>query len=109
MQIPVGVQLRNENKLEEMANVLEEFHDKYVPSIPFHNSITLHDGSTRTYDNTQFHNLLVGGDQFTAARARGAITLRLLHSNPVHHLDGITPIVEDWHARMTLVKVVIVL
>ena len=28
---------------------------------------------------------------------------------PTLRLDGITPIVEDWHARMTLVKVVIVL
>ena len=76
--------------------------------LPFHNSIALPYGSTCTYDNTQFHNLVVGGDQLTAARARGAITLQLLHSNPVHHLDGITPILEDWHARMTLVKVVIV-
>ena len=88
-----------------MANILEEFHDTYVPSMALEGCITLPDGSTRTFDNSQFHNVLLGSDQLTVARARGAANLRSSHARSVHRLDGIVPVVEDWHARMTLMKV----
>lgn len=88
-----------------MANILEEFHEKYVPTVPAEGSVTLPDGSTRTYDDTKFHKLLFGGDQLTVARARGAAELRSLNAKCVHRLEGLTPVVEDWHARMTLMKV----
>ena len=89
-----------------MANILEEVHTKYVPTLPSEGSVTLPDGSTRTYDNTTFHKLLFGGDQLTVARARGAAELRSLHAKAVHRLEGVAPVVEDWHARMTLLKVI---
>ena len=100
----MGVQLKNENKLEEMADILEEFH-KYVPNHASEGNIVLPDGHTRNFDNTLFHKLLVGGDQLTVARVRGATALRSALSKSIHHLACVTPVVEDWHARMTLMKV----
>ena len=107
LQLPLGVQLQNENQLEQMANILEEVHEKYVPTLPSEGSVTLPDGSSRMYDNTTFHKLLFGGDQLTVARARGAIELRSLHAKSLHRLERVTPVVEDWHTRMTLMKVYI--
>ena len=63
----MGVQLKNENKLEEMADILEKFH-KYVPNHASEgNIIILPDGKTRNFDNTWFNKFLVGGDQLTVA------------------------------------------
>ena len=107
LQLPLGVQLQNENQLEQMANILEEVHEKYVPTLPSEGSVTLPDGSSRMYDNTTFHKLLFGGDQLTVACARGAIEFRSLHAKSLHCLEGVTPVVEDWHTRMTLMKVYI--
>ena len=84
LQLPLGIQLQNENQLEQMANILEEIHEKYVPTVPSEGSVTLPDGSSRMYDNTTFHKLLFGGDQLTVARARGAIELRSLHAKSLH-------------------------
>ena len=81
-----------------------EFH-KYVPNHASERNITLPDGHTRNFDNTWFHKLLVGDDQLIVARVRGATTLRSMHSKSIHRLSGVTPVVDDWHARMILMKV----
>ena len=88
-----------------MAKILEEYHDKYIPTKSSDATVTLPCGSTRSIDDVQFHHILVGGDQLTVARAKGAITLRSTHSNPQHCLHGVIPVIEDWHARMTFMKV----
>ena len=95
----------NENKLDEMAKILDEYHKKYVPTKPCVEDLTLEDGTTRVVDKTEFHKLLMGGDQLTVARVRGTIALRTTHDTPVERLGGVTPVVEDWHARLTLMKV----
>ena len=48
---------------------------------------------------------LFGGDQLTIARARGAISIRYGHELPEEQLKGLIPAMEDWHTRMTLMKV----
>ena len=60
-------------------------------------TIHLQDQTTRSLENPQFCKTILGGDQLTAARVRGATTL--------HLTQGVAPVVEDWHARMTLMKV----
>ena len=50
--------------------------------------------------NTQIHSVLFGGDQLTVARTRGTQALRDTEETPVHRLEGIVPVVEDWHARV---------
>ena len=47
----------------------------------------------------------MGGDQLTFARAQGSISIRDDHDSNKQCLDGITPVVEDWHAKQCLLKV----
>ena len=70
LQIPMGVLLHNENRLDEMSKILEHFMT-FVPTLPKEGEITLHNGSKVTFDDTEFFKLLLGGDQLTAARIRG--------------------------------------
>ena len=88
-----------------MAKILEEYRDKYIPTKSSDATVTLPCGSTHSIDKVQFHHILVGGDQLTVARANGAITLQSTHSNPQHCLHGVIPVIEDWHAKMTFMKV----
>ena len=67
--------------------------------------ILLPNGSEIEIDNTQFHPILFGGDQLTVARIRGTKVLRDTHDTPSERFEGIVPVVEDWHARMALLKV----
>lgn len=105
MQVPLGVQLLNENKLDEMAKILEQFHTRYVPTNPSQETLTLGDGTTRSIDRTEFHKLLMGGDQLTVARVRGTTALRMTHDTHLERLGGVVPVVEDWHGRLTFMKV----
>ena len=58
------------------------------------------------YDTTEFFKILLGGDQLTVARVRGTQALRQTEDTAVNHLQGLIPVIEDWHARMALVKVI---
>ena len=62
-------------------------------------------GSEISIDNTQFFSILFGGDQLTVARMRGTQALRDTHETPTDRFEGLTPVVEDWHARMAIMKV----
>lgn len=62
-------------------------------------------GNEIDVDNTQFHPILFGGYQLTVARIRGTQILRDTHDSPCERLEGLVPVVEDWHARMALLKV----
>ncbi len=61
--------------------------------------------STET-DGEVLIDTLLGGDQLTCARARTAKWLRSSHDDPKFALKGLTPVTEDWHTRMCLLKVV---
>ena len=103
-KVPLGVCLQNENKLDEMGKILDHYMT-LVPSVPSECEVLLPNGSNILVDNTQFHSILFGGDQLTVARIRGTKALRDTEENPVHRLEGVTPVIEDWHARMALLKV----
>ena len=59
------------------------------------------------YRDMDLWETLFGGDQLTAARIRGAISLRCNHPNALERFEGLIPPVEDWHSRMVLMKVCI--
>ena len=44
---------------------------------------------------------MIGGDQLTVARICGTQALCDTHDKAFDRLEGLTPIVEDWHTRMT--------
>lgn len=77
----------------------------FVPTQPSEGELTLPNGSTLDFDDTRFHNIILGGDQLTVARVRGTQALRISEDKAIDRLEGITAVMEDWHARMTLMKV----
>ena len=71
--VPLGVILKNENKLEGMASIIETL-EEYVPNIRKSQTVPSHDDDSSQPDvieNDHFHHILFGGDQLTCARARG--------------------------------------
>ena len=56
-------------------------------------------------DQVQFHSILVGGDQLTAARARGAIKHMMNALTPAARLEGLILVTEDWHTKVALLGV----
>uniref|UniRef100_A0A1X7TRN2 DUF6589 domain-containing protein n=1 Tax=Amphimedon queenslandica TaxID=400682 RepID=A0A1X7TRN2_AMPQE len=102
--VPLGVELKDENKLAEMCEIMDSMH-KYVPTVTEDRSVTLPNGECITMRESRMWTTLFGGDQLTIARARGAIDIRYSHYTAEEKLQGFLPVVEDWHARMTLMKV----
>ena len=103
-QVPLGVLLHNENKLDEMGKILEHYMT-LVSSTTAVGHYSLPSGDDMEFDDTRFHQILFGGDQLTMARIRGTQALRDTQDKPIDRLEGVTPVVEDWHTRMTLMKV----
>ena len=104
-QIPLGIILRNENKLDEMAEIMEHLH-KYVPfETCTEQQFQLASGEELTIASNKMHHILIGGDQLTVARIR-SVQEGLLNSNsPRERMEGIVPVVEDWHAKVIFLKV----
>lgn len=102
-QIPLGIQLLNENRLPEMAQIMEELQ-KYTPKLEREEPTEV-GGKSVVLDKSSMLPLLLGGDQLTAARARGALSIRASHDRSEDRLEGLIPVVEDWHARLTFAKV----
>ena len=105
LQVPLGIQPKNENKGEEMVQILSHMHqyvpvieqseDYYIPSID----------ETVQVRKASLHPILMGGDQLTAARARGAKKAKVNDDSPTSRLDGLVPVAEDWHTKVLLLKV----
>ena len=104
-QVPLGVVQHNENRIDEMTKIMDHMHT-YVPSVSQCNIVTLPNEDTFEDKKDVFHRILLGGDQLTVARARGSIAIRQDHDSSEQRLDGLLPIVEDWHAKQCLLKVV---
>lgn len=91
LQAPLGVILKNENKLDDMIEILGELQ-KLVPS-------------TSDNSGTMLHQVLFGGDQLTAKRARSAIRIRDNSIQEIDRLKGFIPVSEDWHAKVVFLEV----
>ena len=87
-----------------MSKILEKFHE-LVPALNHEGHLTLPNGSVLDFDDTRFYKLFLREDQLTVARVRGAQALRASHDVPHDRLEGIIPVIEDWHPRMTLMRV----
>eukprot|EP00731_Ephydatia_muelleri_P006970 Em0003g1218a len=73
-QVPIGVFLKNENKFDDMSEILDELH-KYVPMIRTTQVVKISGpGETTrpiTIHTDHFNHIMIGGDQLTVARVRG--------------------------------------
>lgn len=51
------------------------------------------------------HPILIGGDQLTAARGRGAKKAKVHADSRTCRLEGLILVAEDWHTKVTLLEV----
>lgn len=105
----LGVLQRNENKLDQMCEIMDKLHE-YVPAQQVVESFDVFgDSDPIEADEHIYHQILLGGDQLTVARARGSAAVRVDHMTHVcsrrDRLEGLLPVVEDWHAKQCLLKV----
>ena len=93
----MGVQLQNENKLNEMTQILLNMFLYMIQK------------RSRWKDVYTISNEIVPSfairDKLTSARVRGAATLRSFHKTSLDHLEGHIPVTSEWHARLCLVTV----
>ena len=87
-----------------MSKIMEVLH-KYVPTHASEGQLTLPNGSQVPYDGTSFFETLLGGDQLTVTRVSGVQNLRISHETALEQLEGLIPVVEDWHTRVILLEV----
>lgn len=112
MQVPLGVLPHSEISYEDMIKVLEKVH-VYVPSKDMERRVTVPNkegpASVITIDDKKFSTLLVGGDQLTVARIRGAQMIRGNSETSEQRFDGLLPVAEDWHAKLCFLEVRIII
>lgn len=96
--------MKNENKLDEMVGILDEL-GKYVPCSETQHKVCVEGSQPQEQILSSLHRLLIGGDQLTAARARGAIRQRQNSLTAMERLEGFLPATEDWHAKVCLLTV----
>ena len=51
------------------------------------------------------HPIVLGGDQFTAARARASQMTMSGQATACSRLEGLVPVFEDWHTKQALLVV----
>ena len=88
VKVPLGVLLYNESILDEMSKILDHLM-ALVLTLPKTGQLTLPNGSKLDFDDTQFFQVLMGGDQLTVARVRGTQALRQAQDRPVDRLEGL--------------------
>ena len=78
---------------------------KYVPKTTYQLTYHLADGNDFVVNEDCVHRILFGGDQLTVCRSRGSQSARCSDDVSDERLDALLPVTEDWHARMTLMRV----
>ena len=97
--------LKSESKYEDMVDIMTNLH-QYVPTKTSVSKSTVpgSDEEVEIVEDT-FHTILFGGDQMTAARARGSQRIRKNSERGRDRLEGLKPVCEDWHAKLCLLGV----
>ena len=82
-----------------MCLIMKDLH-KYVPMQT--SQVTYH---LPDEDNNEQSRVLFGGDQLTVCHSHGAQSAHSDDDMPEERCDGLILVTEDWHARLTLMKV----
>ncbi len=107
--MPLGVIPKNENVIKEMVDILAVLH-QYVPLLEHEevqqvpSTISNQDEEITVY-KAAVHEILLGGDQLSQARARTALKVKSNGESPKSRLEGFVLTVEDWHTKLTLYEV----
>ena len=59
----------------------------------------------KTFTDVVYVYMFSGGDQLTAARARSGQRIRSNSLRGKDRLEGMVPVIEDWHAKVCLLGV----
>ena len=104
--------MKDEKKLNDMVDILLELH-KYVPMTRTTEAFDIAGPGgcmeVEEIDICHFHHILLGGDQLTVARVRGSQGARRNMNNGKGRLEGLIPVIEDWHTKMCAMKVCAIL
>ena len=88
------------NITDDMVGILSHLH-QYVPMITSTKNVNVPGtGISEEVASETLHHLLIGGDQLTAERVRGAQNMRKNSTHATGRLEGFLPISEDWHAKV---------
>lgn len=87
-----------------MVDIISHLH-QYVPVVEYTQQVIVPTGETAEVQQASFHTVLLGGDQLTAARTRGAKKSRANSVSPVTRLDGLISCAEDWHTKLNFLGV----
>lgn len=97
--------MKDEKKLDEMVHVLEHLH-QYVPTVSREEKADVPGTEQQvTLQVHDFHQVLLGEDQLTVARIRGAQRIRVSSESASARLQGFIPVVEDWNAKQCLMGI----
>jgi L1 cell adhesion molecule like protein len=80
---------------------------QYVPTYSVTSELTDPD-SNETIPGVAdyFHYILFGRDQLTVERATGSKNKRINECRGLERLEGLRPVIEDWHSKVCLLKVI---
>lgn len=95
--MPLGLLFKNENVNEDMIDILQEIHNKYLPVSK------CSEGEEEITTVTEM--LFFGGDQLTDERGRHSVDARCDGDTKFERLERFLPKVEDWHAVRILYQV----
>ena len=103
----MGIIQKCETEHEDMISIMDKL-EQYVPTVS--QSTVLQDPVTNEDIELyidEFHYILFGGDQLTVERAMGSKHEKSNEQRGIDRLDGLIPVIEDWHAKVALLKVCI--
>jgi len=78
---------------------------KYVPSKTIDQTLTVGE-SEHTVRDEHLYPLLFG-DQLSVAWYRGSKSIRRCSTTPMKRLEGMFPVVEDWHTEVVVLYTII--
>ena len=108
LKVPLGVLAKNENKGDDMMEIMYHIH-KYVPLVDTFEETEVETESGVTFGaeipRSRIQQVIFGGNQLTAARARGAQGAKTNSFIPCLQLDRIIPCAEDWHMKLNFLEV----
>ena len=87
-----------------MIDIMEHLQ-QYVPLETEVDKLTIPGVGEREVHADTFHHVLFGGDQLTAKRARGSQHVQSNSLRGKDRLEGLKPVVEDWHTKVCLLGV----
>ena len=90
LQIPIGVLNKDESKIADMVDILEDYQ-KYVP-----------------VSNYQPRPILLFGDGLSCERVNDAKNSRIMAANSWDRFDGFEPAAQECHKRVLLMGVLVI-